>query len=194
MLFCKLCFDHFRSKNLLESHEKICGKKSHAKVFPSEGKSIHYSNHEFNFNRIFTGYADFESVLEETSTVIECPKCGDSTKSEAQNTNCSHTFTFPIKKHVPVSVCFIVIDRYGKLVHEFVYSGKDVVVQFIKNVLKCEEVLIQSTKFNKYMIYTEEDKQCFESATVCHICNNKRKSKNTPEYPFTDPFTQLLIK
>ena len=129
VLFCKLCFEYFRSKNLLESHEKICGKKSHMKVFPSKDKSIHYSNHEFNFKRIFTGYADFESVLEETGTVLECPKCDDSTKSEAQNTNCSHSFTVPIKKHVPVSVCFIVIDRYGKLVHEFVYSGKDVVVQ-----------------------------------------------------------------
>ena len=47
-------------------------------------------------------------------------------------------------------------------------------------------MLINSTKFNKYMIYTNEDKQCFESASLCHICKNRRKNKNTPEYPFTN--------
>ena len=36
------------------------------------------------------------------------------------------------------------------------------------------------------MIYTNEDKQCFESASLCHICKNRRKNKNTPEYPFTN--------
>ncbi len=71
------------------------------------------------------------------------------------------------------------------MVHEFIYSGKDVVVQFIKNVLKCEDVLVNTTKFNKYMIFTEEDKQCYENAKVCHICNNKRRSKDTSENPFT---------
>ena len=26
-LFCKLCFEHFRSENTLEEYETICGKK-----------------------------------------------------------------------------------------------------------------------------------------------------------------------
>ena len=65
----------FRSKNLLKSHEQICGKKYHAQIFPSEDKSIHYKNHEFNFKRIFAGYADFESVLVETNNVSKCPRC-----------------------------------------------------------------------------------------------------------------------
>ena len=184
-LFCKMCYEHFRSKTLLESHEEICGKRTHTKIFPNGEKTIHYSNHEFNFKRIFTGYADFESVLEETNVISECLKCDNSTNSEAQPTKCFHSFTIPVKKHQAVSVSFVVIDRYGKLVHEFLYSGKDVVVQFIKNVLKCEEVLVNTTKFNKYMIFTAEDKQCFEHATICHICKNRRKDKNTPEYPFT---------
>ncbi len=185
-LFCKICFEHFRSKNLLESHEEICCKKTHKKVFPSEGKTIHYNSHEFNFKRIFTGYADFESVLEESGNKTECSKCKSLSKIEAENTNCSHSFTIPTKTHKAVSVSFVVIDRYGKLVHEFIYTGNDVVVHFIKNVLKCEEVLVNTTKFNKYMIFTEEDKKCFENASICHICNNKKKCKNSQEYLFTN--------
>ena len=58
------------------------------------------------------------------------------------------------------------VDRYGMLVHEFSYTGEDVVVQFIKNVIQCEEVLINTTKFNEYMIFCKEDKDCFKSANV----------------------------
>ena len=72
------------------------------------------------------------------------------------------------------------------LVHEFSYTGEDVVVQFIKNVIRCEEVFINTTKFNEYMIFCEEDKDCFKSATVCHICKNRRKDKVTAEYPFSN--------
>ena len=184
-LFCKLCFEHFRSENTLETHEKICGKKSHKKVFPSSEKSIHYTNHEYNFKRIFTGYADFESVLEETNTNTKCPKCISCKKISEENDSCTHSYMLSLKRHRAISVCFVVVDRYGKLVHEFSYTGEDVVVQFIKNVVRCEEVLINTTKFNKYMIFCEEDKDCFDSSTVCHICKNKRKDKVTVEYPFS---------
>ena len=185
-LFCKMCFEHFRSENTLETHEKICGKKSHTKVFPSSDKSIHYTNHEYNFKRIFTGYADFESVLEETNTDTKCPKCISCKTIVEKNDSCSHSYMLSLKKHRAISVCFVVVDRYGTLVHEFSYTGEDVVVQFIKNVVRCEEVLINTTKFNEYMIFCEEDKDCFESATVCHICKNRRKDKVTAEYPFSN--------
>ena len=65
------------------------------------------------------------------------------------------------------------------LVHEFSYTGEDVVVQFIKNLIRCEEVLVNITKFNEYMIFCEEDKDCFDSSNVCHICKNRRKDKVT---------------
>ena len=88
--------------------------------------------------------------------------------------------------HQAISVSFVVIDRYGKLVHAFSYTGKDVVIKFIKDVLRCEDVLVNTTKFYKYIIFTEEDIQCFENSTICHICNNRRKNKDIPENPFTE--------
>ena len=96
-LFCKICFEHFR-ENTLGTHENISGKKSHTIVFSSSDESIHYSNHEYNFKRIFTGYADFESVLEETNTETKCPKCVFSKTITKKNGSFSHSHTVPLKQ------------------------------------------------------------------------------------------------
>ena len=72
-LFCTNCFEHFRSKNMLEQHMNICGKQSHLRVFPKGDETIHFKSHEYGFKRIFTGYADFESILENTSKKVQCP-------------------------------------------------------------------------------------------------------------------------
>ena len=185
-IFCMKCFDHFRSQNVLDNHQKVCGTSSHVKVFPTGEKNIHYNNHEYNFKRIFTGYADFESILQDTDYTGKCPKCVHLNEEENQIELCSHSYTIPFKSHTAISVSFVIVDRYGKLVHEFCYTGTDVVIQFIKNVLKCEEVLVNTTKFNEYMIFTDNDKMVFRNTTVCHICNNKRRNKDTPDYPFSE--------
>ena len=68
------------------------------------------------------------------------------------------------KRHRAICVCFIIVDRYESLVHEFSYTGDDVVVNFLQNVLHCEELLIttiNTTKFNKYMIFTKENRNDF---------------------------------
>ena len=59
--------------------------------------------------------------------------------------------------------------------------GDDVVVKFIKNVLQCEQLLINTTKFNKYMIFTKENRDEFEKASVCFICNNNKGIKGKQE-------------
>ena len=62
----------------MENHVKVCGKENHIKVFPNEDERIEYKNHEYSFKRIFTGYADFESVLEDTHNQLGCSECGSS--------------------------------------------------------------------------------------------------------------------
>jgi hypothetical protein len=185
-IFCSKCFEHFRSKTQLESHEKVCGKTDHIRVFPNDGERIEYKNYEFNFKRIFTGYADFESVLENTHNSLECSKCGVSCVEDNEESECTHSFTIHTKIHRAICVCFVIVDRYGSLVHEFSYTGDDVVVQFINNVLECEELLIKTTKFNKYMIFTKENRADFEKANVCFICNNNRGMKGRKEHPFCE--------
>ena len=183
-IFCDICFEHFRSDNLLDIHKQVCGKEDeYIKCFPKKGESLHFKNHEFAFKRIFTGYADFESVLQNSTSLLKCPQC--SLPVESENYECPHSFTVVTKSHQPISVSFVIVDRYGKLVHTFKYTGEDVVLHFIKDVLKCEDVLVNTTKFNKYMIFGSKEKYEFDKANVCYICKNNIGVKGKVEKPFS---------
>ena len=69
--------------------------------------------------------------------------------------------------------------------HEFVYTGYDCVVKFIQNALMCEELLVNTTKFNQYMEFSEKEKRSHDASDVCYICNNGRGAKSQHERPFT---------
>ena len=66
--------------------------------------------------------------------------------------------------------------------HEFSYTGDEAVAKFIQNVLQCEQLLINTTKFNKYMIFTKENKDELEKASVYSICNNNRGIKENQKF------------
>ena len=65
------------------------------------------------------------------------------------------------------------------------YTGYDCVVKFVKNVLLCEELLVNTIKFNQYMEFGKKEKIYHENSKVCYICNNNRGFKSKPETPFT---------
>ena len=183
-IFCDVCLEHFRSGQLLDLHKEVCGKANKCiKVFPKKGETLHFENHEFAFKRIFTGYADFESILEDTSNPLKCPECCSTVETEYYE--CAHSFTIPTNIHQPCSVSFVIIDRYGKLVHSFKYTGEDVILHFIKDVLNCEDVLVNTTKFNRYMIFGRKEKDEFDKADICYICKNNKGIKGKAEKPFS---------
>ena len=66
-----------------------------------------------------------------------------------------------------ISVAFVIIDIDGNLVHEFVYSGDDVGIKFIRYVLHCEEILVNTTKFNRYMEFITMDQEYHKKSTTC---------------------------
>ena len=80
----------------------------------------------------------------------------------------------------------MIIDRIGNLVHEFVYSGDDVVIKFTRNVLHFEEILVNTTKFNRYVEFTTTDQENHKKSTVCYICNNNRGLKGKEGKVFSD--------
>ena len=157
------------------------------KLFPCGDKRIEYKNHENNFKRIFTGYAELESVLEDTHNDLGCSDCISSFGEDGRESECTHSFTIQTKRHRAICVCFIIVDRYGSLVHEFSYTGDDVVVKFMENVLQYGQLLINTTKFNKYMIFTKENRDEFEKASVCFICNNNIVIKGKQEFFLVNP-------
>lgn len=99
-----------------------------------------------------------------------------------------HSFTIATTKHRAISVSFVIVDRYGLLVHEFTYTGDDVIVQFIRNVLHCEDVMVNARKFNECMIFNEKGRHGFEKTPVSFICNNNICVKETERlFPESGP-------
>ena len=49
---------------MLMKHENVCGKPGSVFIdFPAKDKNLTFTQTEYNFKRIYNGYADFESVL-----------------------------------------------------------------------------------------------------------------------------------
>ena len=54
---------------MLMKHEKVCGKPGSVFIdFPAKDKNLSFTRTEYNFKRIYNGYAEFESVLMKTKS------------------------------------------------------------------------------------------------------------------------------
>ena len=63
-IFCNRCFSHFRTENSLAMHSKLCNTGENViRVFPNKGETLSYTEHQYNYKRIYTGYAEFQSIL-----------------------------------------------------------------------------------------------------------------------------------
>ena len=178
--FCGICLESFWSTKMLDKHKMICGKPSSAVIeFPPDGQNLTFTKTEFNFKRIYNGYADFESVLEKTKKNLDCEKCAES----KLNGTCKHSYSIETEIHKPLAVGLVIIDRNGRIVKEFYYSGERVVEIFIQEVLNIEKDLLDLTKLNKYMIITKQQQKEHDEAETCYICLNRR---NGEYYPFSE--------
>ena len=75
-IFCNRCFSHFRTENSLAMHSKLCNTGENViRVFPNKGETLSYTEHQYNYKRIYTGYADFESLLKITNNIQEIRDC-----------------------------------------------------------------------------------------------------------------------
>ena len=155
------------------------------RVFPKADEMKQFENHAYGFQCIFTGYADFESIWENTDEKIQCPQCVTSLDNN-ENNQCAHSYSIETRKHRAMSVSFIIIDRYGRLVHEFCYTGYDVIIQFVRDILRCEEMLVHATKFNRYMIFNDDGRSRFENASTCYICSTDPGAHRKNTIPFTE--------
>ena len=181
-IFCDKCFDHFRSDRQLQIHRESCGNESCVIDFPKETEKLQFTKTEYGFKRIYNGYADFESITEKTQNIAECSIC----KSNESKITCQHSYSVSLSSHKPVSVSFVVIDRNGKMVHEYFYSGEDVIEKFVNEVLELEKKLLDVTKLCEYMIITPEEQLEFDSAEMCYICKNNVGLKGKNYKPFTE--------
>nr|XP_012563470.1 unnamed protein product [Hydra vulgaris] len=165
----------FSTEESLSKHELYCDTHDSVRIeLPEPNTMIEFTNYNRSMRVPFVVYADFESFITPINTC-------------SPNTNESYTKQY--QKHTPCSFCY-----YIKCFDESVYkskpvtftanSEKDDVAKKIVDMLKEDIKKIYKTylKFPKKMVFTPEDKNSFNNAKVCHICEEELKDDRVKDH------------
>ena len=160
---CKKCFTHFTKKYLFKKHSKYCSKNETAAVImPRKNAILNFQNHFKKLPIPFVIYADFECF---TIPMNSCQP----------NPNKSYTQSY--QKHKPSGYALYLKGLDGMEINykPIVYCRKsedeDISKKFIKHVLKLTLMIYQKYYSDpKTIIFTAEEQKDFQSATMCHIC------------------------
>jgi hypothetical protein len=165
--YCPNCFHSFTREDLLIEHKPLCYSHETTKAILPEAEDafIKFSNYQKTMKKPFAIYADFESILIPT---------------EDENNSKTHNY----QTHKACSYAYVVVSEYEEHNGKFVlYRAKDekdnVGDHFCKAILEEGKRLRKILQYNNKMIITEEQKEEFKNATICHIC--KKELKKTDE-------------
>ena len=162
--FCLNCLNHFPNEEKLKIHEEYCLKNQAIKIeMPEEGSFISFIHHNRSMKVPFVVYADFEAFTEEIST------CEPNQRS---------SFTQKYQRHQPSGFCFKIVcfdERYNKKPVLFrAKSGEEDISAIFVEMLEQDIKRIQEKfDFSKKMIFTFKDKDDFEKAKICWICQKE---------------------
>ena len=170
---CKKCLTNFTKEDLFEKHISYCSKNETVAVkMPTKNTILKFQNHHKKLPIPFTIYADFECF---TIPVNSCQP------------NPDKSFTQSYQKHEPSGYCLYLkaLDGLNTNFKPIVYTKKipdeDISKRFIKHLTKLTHQIYQEyyTKPKPYNLTSQEEKD-FQSATKCHICEQKlsRDKKN----------------
>ena len=170
---CKKCLSHFTKKYLFKRHLKYCSKnETVAEKMPTKNCILKFQNHFKKLPLPFTIYADFECF---TIPINSCQQ------------NPDKSFIQGYQKHEPRGYCLYLkaLDGINTNYKPIVYTKKipdeDISKKFIKHVVNLTHQIYQEyySKPKPYNISSLEEKD-FQSATKCHICEQKlfRDKKN----------------
>ena len=163
---CKKCLTNFTKEDLFEKHISYCSKNETVAVkMPTKNTILKFQNHHKKLPIPFTIYADFECF---TIPVNSCQP------------NPDKSFTQGYQKHEPSGYCLYLkaLDGLNTNFKPIVYTKKipdeDISKKFFKHVLKLTHKIYQDyyKKPKSYNLTTKEEKD-FQSATKCHICEQK---------------------
>ena len=160
---CKKCFTHFTKKYLFKKYSKYCSKNETVAVkMPTKKTILNFQNRFKKLPIPFVIYADFECF---TKPINSCQP------------NPNKSYTQGYKKHERSGYALYLKGLDGMQINykPIVYCRKsedeDISKKFIKHVLKLTLMIYQKYYSNpKTIIFTAEDQKDFQSATICHIC------------------------
>ena len=171
LYFCKKCLSHYTKEELLKNHKSYCGNNETAAVImPTKNSILKFKHHFKKLPLPFVIYADFECF---TIPVNTCQP------------NPDKSFTQCYQKQEPSGYCLYLktLDGMNTIFKPIVYTKKtpdeDVSSKFIKHVVKLTHKIYQDyyKKPKPLNLTTEEEKE-FQSATKCHICEEKLSVDN----------------
>ena len=165
MHYCKRCLIGFRIKDSLLKHAEYCSQHEAQKIeLPEPGTMLSFRNYYRKMRVPFVVYADFESFIKPIDTCQPDP---------------STSYTNKYQKHVPSSFCYYIKcfddDLYSQAPVMFTAENEDddVAQIFIDTLIENIKDIYKRFKFPKQMIFRKKDKELYDSATVCHICEGE---------------------
>ena len=166
IFICKKCLYHYTKEELLEKHINYCGNNETAAVImPTKNSILKFQHHFKKLPLPFIIYADFECFTIPVNSYQPNP---------------DKSFTKTYQKHEPSGYCLYLktLDGLNTNFKPIVYTKKipdeDISKKFIKHVVKLTHKIYQDyyKKPKRYNLTTEEEED-FQSATKCHICEEK---------------------
>ena len=186
IFICKKCLSHFTKKELLKKHINYCNNNETMLVKMSTKKNniLKFKNYFKKLPLPFVIYADFESFTIPINTCQPNPE---------------KSFTQSYQKHEPNSFCIVLktLDGIENNFKPYLFTKKtpdeDVSEKFVECIVK-----ITKSIYKKYyqkpkpLLLTKEEEKEFQSATICHICEEKlstdKKSKVRDHCHFTGKY------
>ena len=182
----KRCFNHHTKEEILEKHLTYCKNNETALIrMPTKKNNIlKFKNHFKKLPLPFVIYADFECFTIPVNTCQPSPE---------------NSFTQIYQKHEPSSFCIYLkaLDGTKTNFKPILYTKKnpdeDVSEKFIECVVKLTHKIYKDYyQKPKPLILSKEEEKEFQSATICHICEEKlstdKKSKVRDHCHFTGKY------
>ena len=173
--FCLNCFNGFKSPDSLDKHKEYCYNNECVKIsMPPPNTFLRFKNFRYSEKAPFAIYADFESLIKPMDNCDPDP---------------NHSYTKKYQKHEPISFCYYIKcfndslckeifndDTKRKQLNTYIKTkpeDPDVIDVFIKRLEDDVKFLANITP--KKMIFTEENKKQFNTASNCWICGEELK-------------------
>ena len=160
-VFCLNCLNHFPNEEKLKMHEEYCLKNQAIRIeMPEEGSLVTFIHHQRSIKVPFVVYADFEAFTEEIPI-------------SEQN-----AFTQKYQKHKPSGFCYKIVcfdERYNQkpVLFRARSEDEDVSAIFVEMLERDIKRIQEKFDFSKKMIFSPKDKDDFEKARVCWICQKE---------------------
>ena len=175
--FCVFFLQCFSSESVLVKHANNCLtiNRSQAINMPKQDDNIlKFNNFHKQLPVPFVIYADFEAI---TKRYKVCKQSEEMKKDKDRRSYAEAYQTHEDCGYGCKVVCWYK-KKYSKPIQT--YRGENAVYKFMEKMLEeveyCKAVV--KKRFNKPLVMTEDDEQCFRTMDGCHICGEKYTDKD----------------